>query len=261
MKSWEELGIDDDYIFGKVMQDPELCKKLIEIILDIEVKKIEYPEKQKAIRMTADAKSVRLDVYTTDGNSVYNIEMQTTNNGGLPLRSRYYQGMVDLNLIEKGAPYTDLKKSFIIFICTFDPFGKNLYRYRFENICREDSRLCLNDGATKVFLNARGTKGDISEELKKFLDYVANGPDIEKTSFTEAVDKAVTKAKENKEWKVEYMTLLMRDQENIQRGREENAIYMIKNLMVNLNLSLEEAMKAVSVPEEQWEKFKKLLNE
>lgn len=41
----------------------------------------------------------------------------------LPKRMRYYQGMIDLNILEKGENYKNLKKSFVIFICTFDLFG------------------------------------------------------------------------------------------------------------------------------------------
>ncbi len=43
-------------------------------------------------------------------NSVYDIEMQTTLQKDLGKRTRYYQGMIDLNLIEKGAKYSKLKR-------------------------------------------------------------------------------------------------------------------------------------------------------
>lgn len=74
---WESLRISNDFLFGKVMQDAELCKKLLQRILpDLEIDHIEYPELQKAIKPDVDAKSVRLDVYVKDGNgSVYDIEM------------------------------------------------------------------------------------------------------------------------------------------------------------------------------------------
>ena len=35
------------------------------------------------------------------------------------------------------------------------------------------------------------------------------------------LEKAVKNAKRNRKWRHEYMTLLMRDQENLERGREE----------------------------------------
>ena len=36
-----------------------------------------------------------------------------------------------------------------------------------------------------------------------------------------ALSDEVALAKQNKEWRREYMTLLMRDQENIDKGREQ----------------------------------------
>ncbi len=55
-----------------------------------------------------------------------------------------------------------MNDSYIIFICLSDLFGKGRYRYSFENICKEDTEVMLNDGAKKIFLNADGKKGDIS---------------------------------------------------------------------------------------------------
>ena len=44
-----------------------------------------------------------------------------------------------------------MRPSYVIFICTFDPFGKSLYRYSFRNVCREDGTLELRDEAYKLF--------------------------------------------------------------------------------------------------------------
>ncbi len=98
---------------------------ILERALGIKISHIEYPKSQETIDISADAKSVRLDIYVEDGNNtVYNIEMQTTENKNLPKRTRYYQGMIDLNILEKGENYKDLKRSFVIFVCTFDLFGE-----------------------------------------------------------------------------------------------------------------------------------------
>lgn len=45
------------------------------------------------------------------------------------------QGMIDLNILEKGDNYKDLKRIFIIFVCTFDFFGEGRHIYTFENRC------------------------------------------------------------------------------------------------------------------------------
>ena len=91
-KNWEELGISNDFLFGKVMQNPELCKELLQRILpDLNIERIEYPELQKSIHVDMDAHSVRLDVYVEDDKeTVYDIEMQVSDTKELPKRSRYY---------------------------------------------------------------------------------------------------------------------------------------------------------------------------
>ena len=115
---WEELNISNDFLFGKVMQNPELCKELLQRILpDLMIERIEYPELQKSINMNMDAHSVRLDVYVKDDReTVYDIEMQVSDTKELPKRSRYYQGMIDLQLVDAGQHYKKLNKSYIIFI-------------------------------------------------------------------------------------------------------------------------------------------------
>ena len=217
---WEEIGLSNDFIFGKVMSDPELCKELLERILPgIEIDHIEYPELQKPIKEDIDARSVRLDVYVKDGkNTVYDIEMQKVNTRELPKRSRYYQGMMDLQLIDSGQPYKKLNQSYVIFICLEDVFGKNRHIYTFENICREDPEIKLRDGAIKIFLNAKGNLNDVSSELRAFLDYL--GGKKSEDEYVQKLEKAVREAKRNRKWRHEYMTLLMRDQENQEIGEE-----------------------------------------
>ena len=50
--------------------------------------------------------------------------MQTTDTKELPKRTRYYQGVIDLQLIDQGQTYNMLKPSYIIFICSFDMFKR-----------------------------------------------------------------------------------------------------------------------------------------
>ena len=153
-KKFEELTISDDFMFCVVMQNSRFCKKFLETILGVKIARIEYPDAQKTINITPDAKSVRLDVYLEDDqDTVYDIEMQNAPKPNLPKRMRYYQGMMDLNLLNKGEDYTELKKSYVIFVCTFDPFMQGRHIYTFENLCKEDTNLALGDDTKKVILN------------------------------------------------------------------------------------------------------------
>ena len=241
--AWESLGIANDFLFGKVMQDAELCKELLQRIFpDMKIDHIEYPEVQKGIKPDVDAKSVRFDVYVKDGKgTVYDIEMQVTDTKELPKRSRYYQSMIDLQMIDRGQHYKRLRPSYIIFICPFDLFDKGRHIYTFENICNEDNSINLKDGAVKVFLNAEGECDDISKELKAFLDYVAGRESDD--NFVKKLAEAVEQAKKNREWRHEYMTLLMRDQENVEKGKIEGRAEGIIETGVEFGLSENEILK------------------
>ncbi len=90
-KSKGGMMVLEDFLFGKVMQNPELCKELLQRILPgLKIDRIEYPELQKSINVDMDAHSVRLDVYVKDDReTVYDIEMQVSDTKELPKRSRF----------------------------------------------------------------------------------------------------------------------------------------------------------------------------
>ena len=87
--------------------------------------------------------------------------------------------MVDLNLIERGADYNDLRKNYIIFICPFDV----------------------------------------------------------------------------EEWRLEYMTLLMRDQEMIRRGREEGRLQEIFLSVQEGDYSIERGAQKSNMSEKEFEEL------
>ena len=224
--NYDNIDITNDFMFGYVMSDPERCKQFLEQILDIQIDHVEYLEKQKSIDMKIDAKGIRLDIYMSDGKTVYNVEMQTSSNNNLPRRSRYYQGQIDMNLIAKGENYNKLKKSFVIFICSFDPFGKDRYVYSFENICKGENSgddIFLQDEAYKVFINTKGTKGNVSDNFKELMDYFNNSENAKssKNPLVHSIDAAVQSARNNEEWRHDFMTWQMYGNEKYDEGKAE----------------------------------------
>ena len=219
-KQYKELTFTDDFMFGKVLvNNPEICRRLLEVLLEIRIKKISFPERQKSIEILSDGKGIRLDVYVDDENgTIYNIEMQTKVKKELPKRSRYYQGMIDMNLIERGAKYKELKLSFVIFICLKDPFGYRLPVYRFENICIQSKDILLKDEAIKVFINADGDLTGLPENLAAFLKYLKGV--VVDNELVQMIDNEVEKVREHKEWEVEYMTSYLRDMDIREEGIE-----------------------------------------
>lgn len=216
IKSLEELTITDDFMFGAVMSDPQYCKPLLELVLGVKIRKIEYPEPQKSISERFGSKSIRLDVYVADdAGTIYDVEIQTESKKNLPKRTRYYQGIIDLHILEKGEDYSKLSKSFVIFFCTFDPFGKHRWVYTFENLCREDPSIALGDDATRIILNTKGSVGEISDELRGLLRYMDGcQPDDD---YTRKLESAVADVRTDEKWRREYMVLneLIRDNKRL----------------------------------------------
>ena len=226
-KPIEMLTIVDDFMFGAVMSNPKLCKILLELILGVKILKIEYPELQKVIDKRYGSKGVRLDVYVEDeAGTVYNVEIQTTDKGNLPKRTRYYQGMIDLHILERGEEYSALHRSFVIFICTYDPFGEGRWVYTFENRCCENLDLPLGDGTTKIILNTKGYEGEISEELKSLLHYMDSF--VPEDDYTQELDSAVAEVRRDEKWRLEYMRLVERDRENMRLVEYRTKVAMVR---------------------------------
>ena len=267
VKTYEELELKDDFMFSVIMRDPRYVKPFLETILRIKIAKIEYPEVQKNIDIAAGAKGIRLDVYVEDEkHTVFNLEMQTTTARNLPKRMRYYQGMIDLNILEKGDDYNHLKKSYVIFICTFDPFGLGRHIYTFENRCSEDTTLTLNDGTVKIILNTKGTLDDVSPEMKRLLDYV-DGKGVSDT-FTRDLEEAVQSARQNEKWRLDYMTLQQEYRERFQEGkvegikegkieglREGKIVGKIETLYEELHMTVAEIAEKLVISEEEVQKI------
>ena len=238
-KAFEELQIKDDFMFSVIMRNPKFWKPFLERILGIKISHIEYPKSQETIDISADAKSVRLDIYVEDGKeTVYNIEMQTTENRNLPKRTRYYQGMIDLNILEKGDNYKELKRSFVIFVCTFDLFGEGRHIYTFENRCIQNPELGLGDDTTKIILNTKGTMNDVTPEIKKLLNFI-DGKEPE-DDFTRELDEAVQSVRKNEKWRLDYMTLQMNYQEKYEQGIDHETEKTARRLIELGRFSIEE---------------------
>ena len=219
-KTLDELTLMDDYMFAQVMRDTRHLKPLLEYILQINIKEIELIELQKTKKEGYDSKGVRLDLYVTDDTgAVYNVEVQTSNKRNLPKRMRYYQSIIDISILTPGMEYGSLKKSFLIFICNYDEYGRGRYLYTFENTCREEPGLKFGDESYKVVVNTKGKKGGINAHLKEVLEYLENGSVT--GDYSRELDEAVKAVKSSEERRLEYMLLVTRDNEMRAEGRAE----------------------------------------
>ena len=207
-------------MFCKTLQENEdLCKELTELVLGRKIGQIIRLEKQKAVEITEDGHGVRFDVYFEDDeNIVYDIEMQRSDTKELPLRSRYYQGMIDLDYLDKWHKYLELPDSYIIFLCTFDLFGLGYHKYSFNAKCNEIPGLSLGDGANRLFICAGGSQDDVSDDMKAFIDYLVGKSPT--TDLTSRIEEKVKEAINMSLWRKEYMTYREHMEEQYNEGRE-----------------------------------------
>ena len=172
-------------MFCKILeQKPALCRELLELVLDRKVGELVGVNPQKPIEITANGKGVRFDVYAEGSDSIiYDIEMQNASTDSIAKRSRYSQGMIDLNLIKRGAHYSDLNRSYVIYICRFNLFE------------------------------------EIGRHKYSFLNYIASG--MPSDGFTNELENEVQKARDHIQWRTEYMTFLEQLERERNEGREE----------------------------------------
>jgi len=211
-----DIPLENDAMFSTVMQYEDACRGLIETIFEgRRVRRLQYkdmpPASQKNIIFDPANKSIRLDVFFEDGDTVYDIEMQKVDTGNLPLRARMYSSMMDANMLDKGLEYEALRRSYVIFVCMFDLFEKGRTKYTFKSICEEDRDLPLGDGRCIMFLNTKGSVGDLSNDMDAFFDYLNGGVSSIGTGkdsgseFVEMVDNYVLDINGDEDWRQGYM--------------------------------------------------------
>ena len=136
-------------------------------------------------------------------------------------------------------------KSYVIFICGYDPFGMERYRYTFGNRCLEVENLPLGDETVKIIVNTKGTDGDISAELKNVLFYLDYG--ITSSEYTRQLDDAVRTVKCSEERRHEYMVMMIHEMEVREEGREEGRILVLNSLVKDGVLTLTDAAKRANM--------------
>ena len=298
LKTYDELFFTDDFLFSKIMRDPKIAKGVVQNLLGIKVKKIEFVTSQYSIDELYNGKGIRLDAYLEDEDKVENplanfacqnwkqnlnhqnnekrisvlLEMQTVIKRDEGLRMRYYQSMMDIDHLNRGESFKELKESYVVFICLDDPFGDKKPVYNFATKEVEGSRI-LNDRIHKVIYNASNFEKAENPNVRAFLEFLKRHSATD--PLTKEIQTAVNSCKNHQKWRAEYM--LWKDQirewkdeakedgleEGRAEGREEGAklkaLETAKNLL-KMNLgTVEQISTATQLPVEEVLKIQKEL--
>ena len=262
-KSFDELTFADDWMFQKVMHNPDICAELVERLLHIRVDHVDFPELEKVIAPYYTSKGVRLDVYLKDSNKVIDIECQANLKPAIGKRTRYYQSMIDIDNLMKGEAYEKLKESYILFICKDDPFKdeKEQYYglpcYTFKNVCSENNNVKLDDKTIKVLYNASAYEKEEDPLIRNFLHFIYTnepGEDV----FSRRLSRLVDGYKEDEQIRSDYLAMNLHDHdiryealaEGVAKGAQQKAEEAAKSFYAN-GVSIELIAKSLKMTEEQ----------
>ena len=265
-----KISITQDYAFCKVMEDnPEICRELVQLIIGDEVGPLKLVQKQKQVDVTPDGRGIRLDVFCEDQNAVYNIEMQTTQQKDLGRRARFYQSVIDSDLLNKGQEYQKLPPSYVIFISPKDLIGIGEELCVFEMMSKDFPEADLMT-ETKIITVCAVEKGLARKDaLGHFLRYLVEH--VPTDEFTEKVDEAVERASMDADWRKAVYTweMKLKDEkyyakeegkiegkiEGLEEGLEIGAKETLFSLVKKGRLSIQEAAEELKMSEEDFKKI------
>ncbi|MBQ9060613.1 MAG: Rpn family recombination-promoting nuclease/putative transposase [Firmicutes bacterium] len=246
-------------VFALVMQeDPELCRDLLQLIFpDRQIQKVRprtgFPDAEHTIIPGIDIHQIRLDVLFKDSEAWYDIEMQVRDENDLPKRTRYTHAAMDTERLNRGDEYSELIPGYVIFLCCFDQFEKNRPVYRFHMYDPKNS-LPLGDESYTIILNSRCDDPTVPKPLRELFRYMNESEVSEGNQLLRRIDDSV--ADWNRGGKVRQIMTLeqeiqMREnkirKEAREQGRAEEREKNVSELMKNLGLTREEAIRALGV--------------
>ena len=189
-------------------------------------------ETQKTLKLGTDVHGVRFDAFVESSKLWADIEMQTSDGSELDIRARYYHANMDLDFLEQGQPYEDLKPSYVIFICTFDHFNMDEPVYFFRSWDVEKG-LPLEDLSYTIVLNTKCSPEKVPEALKPFYEYLNDPRKNQASELTRMIDERVRRFNSD-EWRKKYMTFeyILNEQkrESFAEGAAQKQREIAKNL-------------------------------
>ena len=218
----QKLNLMDDFLFDAATGDLETCRIIIELSLGIRIRNIAWKEGQKVIRNLPGNRGIRMDFYVEDDRGrVFDVEMQKRNEGNIPKRTRFYQALIDAPMLKSGERgFDSLKPAYIVVICGFDLYGYGLYRYTFDNRCKD-------------ILNTKGKSEDgVDRALIDFLHYVEKSSDENVPEDCDErlkhLHKKIHQIKMSEEIGVSYMKMEERDRAEGRAEGESRLISIIR---------------------------------
>ena len=215
-------------------------------------------------------RAVRFDALATDGETIYDVEIQRSDEGAIPRRARFNSSMIDSREVSKGTLFLDLPETYVIFITEHDVWkrGKPLYTVRRTF---EDTEEVFNDGTHILYVNGECQSesplgrlmhdffcsdpndmySDVLAERVRFFKEDEKGVAAMCNVMKEIYDDGFASGEAQGEARGEVRGEI--------RGAETERIKSIKNLISSLGITAEAAMDALKIAKDDQPKYLTLL--
>ena len=215
-------------------------------------------------------RAVRFDALATDGETIYDVEIQRSDEGAVPRRARFNSSMIDSREVSKGTLFPDLPETYVIFITEHDVWkrGKPLYTVRRTF---EDTEEVFNDGTHILYVNGECQSesplgrlmhdffcsdpndmySDVLAERVRFFKEDEKGVAAMCNVMKEIYDDGFASGEAQGEARGEVRGEI--------RGAETERIKSIKNLISSLGITAEAAMDALKIAKTDQPKYLALL--
>ena len=227
-KRLEDMNLLDDFLFNAVMTFPGIgerfCRLLLQVVLGREIGRLRVVAQRVFGGRDEEFRGARLDVLADP--AVFDIEPD--NNGDvvslkdLPKRVRFYHAIIDSRCLKKGEGFEKLKRVFVIFVCSYDPFDRGRMVYTIRNMCEEVPEMEYDDGLRTVFLNTKGDGAGVPEELVALLRFLEDTREVNAVNdVLRELLEMVKVVKEDGKVTVAYMKSFEIEQMWINKGIEQ----------------------------------------
>ena len=209
------------FVFKSVFgQRPDLCKRLLETVLDVEIAEVELVQSEREMDAVEKRRGGRVDLYIVDGEgNRYDVEVQTKRREDEWLRARHYQALMDVNQLKRGTDASDLHSSIVLFICDFDPFARGFMRYDCATVCLQTGTV-VPDRRSSIYLNIYGDTKGVSAGLRN-LARLFRGEAVDNDGFVREIVGEMQRCVDNPEWMEQFMTLEEEMEAEKEAAREE----------------------------------------
>ncbi len=226
--------IDDDFMNIALNENKKAVEKIIQIILEKQIKLEEVHTQEKIQNLTGS--SIILDIYAKDEKeNEYNIEIQRQVKGAHPKRLRYNAALIDMRQkIKEG--YRSLKDTYIIILTEKDYFKEKKAKYQIKQKIEETNK-DYYDGVYKIYVNLEYEGEDEIGELIHDIK-CREAKEMKIKELKETVERFKnTKEGKNKMCKV--------FEEIREKGRQEERARMSKEFEVIKEKGKEEEKKEI----------------